>query len=460
MVRIVKYNWYFGDGSSSTDPSPSHTYTAPGIYYPSLVATDEYGNIYTASSAPIYVYDYDLGGEGLRSGYSDACFRLALKPSQGQGIVPYAGKWLWPMMITGTAKGINNKHEAVSLVINSEDMKIYRIGVPEVWVDREGSYDESEIATEVMLPEITSRSGEHENVRHIETHLSVRSWDELRYRGAAGYTPEGQRDAQEYSIEAFKGGEQLLPTTKLRKVNLEGDYALLKEVEARRIQLKIKTATSAFRITRVGVHAQEIDKRTPPHLNYVPEKAWQKEFASPDMWFSTNKPSIQTNRGDAVVWTGAAAAVTDPAGKNKAFLAPAGLSGTLGYSISDFSISGWIYGDGKILECQVAGGGVFTLEVLGGMLLYTDGTDTVQIMLAGTGWIQFAAVRTGNNLELYENGLLKTSQALTGVRSFGGAALAGSGMLFDLRRNLKTISSDAMKYYYDSILDGSGGFLP
>jgi hypothetical protein len=339
-------------------------------------------------------------------------------------------------------------------------MRIYRIGVPEVWVDREGSYDETEIPTEVMLPEITSRSGEHENVRHIETHLSVRSWDELRYRGAPGYTAEGQRKSQEYSIEAFKGGEQLLPTTKLRQVNLEGDYALLKEVEARRFQLKIKTSTSAFRITRVGVHAQEIDKRTPPQVNYVPEKAWQKEFGSPDMWFSTNKPSIQTNRGDATVWLGSASAVTDPTGKNKAFLAPAGMSGTLGYAIADFSILGWINGDGKILECQIVGGGTFTLEVIGGILFYTDGTDTSQIMLSGTGCIHVAAVRSGSTLQLYENGLLKMSQALIGIRSFGGLSVAGNGMFYDLRRNLKAISADAIKYYYDSILDGSGGFLP
>lgn len=461
-MDLVRYSWYFGDGSHSSEPSPKHIYTAPGVYHPVLVAEDEYGNVYTATGPEIYVYDYVPGATGLKSGMTDTCFRLAVKPAQGQGIVPYAGtKWLWPMVITATAKGINDNHESVSLVINSEDMKLYRIGVPEVWVDRESSYDEAEIAGEVMLPEITARSGEHENVRHIETHVSMRSWDELRYRGKTGYTAAGQRNSQELSLEIFNSGEQLVPTAKLQQVNLEGDYAFLKEVEARRIQLKIKTATSAFRITRVGVHCQEIDHRTPPQFNDIPEKRYQKEFGSPDLWFSSNKPNVQTNRGDGTVWTGSGIPTTGPDSKTSGFMSVAGLAGTLGYAIADFTVSAWIEGDGTILSGQISGGGTFSLRVAGGILIFEDGTDTVQIALNGTGWIHVVAVRTGLTLELYENGLLRMVQPLTGVLAYGGACNVGAnGTLYDVRRNTKAISSAAIKYYYDSVLSGTGGFLP
>jgi PKD repeat protein len=460
-VDLVAYLWDFGDGSTSTEPSPEHVYTAPGIYYPSLVAQDKFGNTYTVPpSIPIYVYDYTYGNDGLRSGFTDACFRLAIKKSQGCGIVPYSGKWVWPMVLTSTVKGINAAHEAVSLVINSSDMGIYRIGVPEVWVDREGSYEETEIPTEAMLPEITSRSGEHENVRHIETHIGMRSWDELRYKGAVGYTADGQRVAQVLSIEAFKSGEQILPTTKIQKVNLEGDYALLKEVEARRIQLKIKTATSSFRITRVGVHCQEIDHRTPPQINVIPEKVWQKEFSSPDVWFSLNKPAIQINRGDGLTWSGMANPVTDPTGKNKAFLASAGLDGVTGYAIADFTLSAWVNGDAKIFQAAIPGTGIFIFQTTLGILMFSDGVNTVQIMLQSTGWVYVAAIRRGNDIELYENGLLRTVQVATIVPAIGGPATVGAGMCYDVRRNLKAISSDAINYYYQSILNGSGGFLP
>lgn len=39
----VNYQWYFGDGGSSTLASPNHQYTSAGIYYPILVATNAAG---------------------------------------------------------------------------------------------------------------------------------------------------------------------------------------------------------------------------------------------------------------------------------------------------------------------------------------------------------------------------------------------------------------------------------
>ncbi len=40
---IVRWNWNFGDGSTSTAQNPAHTYTNAGIYTPTLVATNSLG---------------------------------------------------------------------------------------------------------------------------------------------------------------------------------------------------------------------------------------------------------------------------------------------------------------------------------------------------------------------------------------------------------------------------------
>nr|WP_275944351.1 PKD domain-containing protein [Phycicoccus endophyticus] len=40
---IVSYDWSFGDGATSTDPAPSHTYAADGSYEVSLTVTDDRG---------------------------------------------------------------------------------------------------------------------------------------------------------------------------------------------------------------------------------------------------------------------------------------------------------------------------------------------------------------------------------------------------------------------------------
>ena len=40
---LTNWNWYFGDGSTSTEQNPSHSYTTPGNYTSSLVATNNNG---------------------------------------------------------------------------------------------------------------------------------------------------------------------------------------------------------------------------------------------------------------------------------------------------------------------------------------------------------------------------------------------------------------------------------
>lgn len=460
VVNFVKWLWLFGDGSSSVERAPKHTYVAPGVYDVTLYAEDEFGNNYTLTKQQyIYVYAYPIGGDGLLSGYTDYCFRHAVKASQGQGITPFAGKWLWPMIVASTAKGYNANHENLSLVINAEDMRIYQIGIPELWTDRNGTYDEAEIDCEAMLPEIVARAGEHENVRHVETHVSMRSWDEKNYRRATGYTADGFRTAHKLSIEAFESGEQIIPSTDLQQVYRGGDYALLKEVEARRIQLRLKYTTSAFRTTRVASHCQELDKRTPPQLNDIPQKVWQKEFSMPDIWFSRNKPTMNTNRADGTVWSGSGTVGTGPDNKNSAFTGT-GFTGNVAYAIADFTISGWNYGDGTLLVQQTAVGGALSISIAGNIIAFDDGTNTVQAFLSGTAWRHVAAIRNGPNIELYENGRLKISVPATILLSYGGATTIGNGTFFDVRRNSRSVSADALYYYYTSVLKGDTEFLP
>ena len=461
MTNLVKWLWYFGDGSFSVEREPKHTYVAPGVYTVTLTVTDEFGAVYTVTKVQyIYAYAFPMGVAGLISGFTDFCFRHAVKATQGQGITPFTGKWLWPMIVASTAKGFSENHDTLSLVINSEDMRIYRLGIPECWTDRDGSYDEAEIETSGMLPEITSRYGEHENVRHVETHVSMRSWDELRYRGAAGYSQDGFRDAQQLSLDIFEGGEQIIPDASLEQVNRNGDYAFLKEIEGKRFQIKFKTTTSAYRITRVEVHAQELDKRTPPQLNDIPQKRWQKEFNAPDLWFSRNKPSFNTNLADGVAWTGTGIAATAPDSSDKAMFST-GMTGTLAYAIDDFMVSAWILGDGIILRSQVSGGGNFQIDVTAGVLTVTDGIDTTLVVLVDPAkWVYVTIIRRGSDIEVYENGLLKSILALSAIRSYGGITTIANGTVFDVRRIPRNVSAEAVYYYYTTIIQNEGGFLP
>src|SRR5262249_60902967 len=49
-VDSTTYAWNFGDGSTSTQQNPTHTYTAVGTYMVTLIATDSHGAASAAAS--------------------------------------------------------------------------------------------------------------------------------------------------------------------------------------------------------------------------------------------------------------------------------------------------------------------------------------------------------------------------------------------------------------------------
>ncbi|MDM9632846.1 PKD domain-containing protein, partial [Robiginitalea aurantiaca] len=55
---ITQYSWNFGDGNTSTDANPSHTYTTPGTYTATLTVTDGDG-LQDDASVQIVVNDPD-----------------------------------------------------------------------------------------------------------------------------------------------------------------------------------------------------------------------------------------------------------------------------------------------------------------------------------------------------------------------------------------------------------------
>ena len=57
---IVSYSWDFGDGATSTDANPTHTFTEPGIYTVTLTVEDDGG---LTDSANITITVTEVAGE-------------------------------------------------------------------------------------------------------------------------------------------------------------------------------------------------------------------------------------------------------------------------------------------------------------------------------------------------------------------------------------------------------------
>ena len=69
-AQKLRYQWQFGDGSSSTVAAPSHTFALPGRYNVQLTVTNEAGEVRTAQ-ASVNVADLALTqGRQCNTGYS------------------------------------------------------------------------------------------------------------------------------------------------------------------------------------------------------------------------------------------------------------------------------------------------------------------------------------------------------------------------------------------------------
>lgn len=435
----ILVKWFFGDGEESREINPDHIYYKPGKYTVTMIASRDGVEYTVVKSNYITVYEFE---KGLISDAPDKCFKLAVKSSQGTGIHIVSGTWVWPTLAAGVAKGFNELNQSISLVINAEDMSIYQIGIDECWKDREGSYGESDIESFITTPEIT---GESDNVRHVETKACIRPWDES-YRGTDGYNSEGIMNGQEVTVEAYKGGEQIVPETTLQKVNSEGDYSLLKEVEARRFKLKIKFKKSAYKILNMITFFQRIANRTPPQNNFIFQKEAQKVFAGPDIWFSKNYPTVFTNRSTGEVCEGEAQPYPDMDGKQGATTVGRINVETELYD-GDFTLSVWINGN-FLIVFENDGSGNTQILCLNSVITYTDGTNTISLNYdTSGGWHHFAVVRSGSQVLIYVDGALRTSGAVS-VVSFGGA-MYFTNLIYDLRFFGSAISHEHLKLYND-----------
>ncbi|MBK7388380.1 MAG: PKD domain-containing protein [Bacteroidetes bacterium] len=60
LINVTNYNWNFGNGNTSSDPSPVITYSTPGNYNVTLIASNNCAD--TSFSFPVTINDYSITG--------------------------------------------------------------------------------------------------------------------------------------------------------------------------------------------------------------------------------------------------------------------------------------------------------------------------------------------------------------------------------------------------------------
>jgi len=109
FTNITQYNWDFGDGGTSTEETPSHTYENTGLYDVSLTITDNHGCIGTTTNAEyVSVQDYPVAAFTSDKTVSN-CYPFKVEFSDlstGESL----SNWYWNFGDNGEAATQNPQH--------------------------------------------------------------------------------------------------------------------------------------------------------------------------------------------------------------------------------------------------------------------------------------------------------------------------------------------------------------
>lgn len=467
-----KPHWYFGDGEESTEYEPVHIYKMAGEYEVLLVREFDSGTV-TRNTFTIYVYEWAIG-EGLHVVYTNRSIRDAIIPMQGVGMAEWGGdEWLWPEAYVGTCNGYAKNNDVVSLVMDTHRGRHYRIGIREQWLDRLDNLGYTrgvghEITCRWSHKEYVSSRGEYEDVRHIESHCYLRPYLE-EYRNQEGYQNTGFREGFQLTARLYLDGE-LDFETEANDIPRLADIVFPKEVKGPRIKTEFETNTSGFRCIGVQQQIEENDQMRGPEYNTKTEVLLERDFAQPDFWISRDSVTPIRNRVTGNNVDGSIdSLITGPEGVSNSgmfFNATTGLSFELSL-LGEHTLSWWNNGIIADSDIWVFGTQRISLEYIGNqynlVLFNGDELLSVPIRYQGDNWALIIVKFLNNQVRIYRNkedfGLRNYSMNYSGNTTFMNNVV---GEAFDIRRIPRDVSTEALNYYFDTVIrdNGTTGFLP
>lgn len=435
-----------------------------------------YGQVDTYGSLQ---YKQDLEASFLTQNKINAqtgvCIGFAAKKTQGQGYqflrnraVPEA--WIWPDPQSDPLEVVDQRNNLRYLVLDEVTGHFYEIGtrkgpansgISEAWEDKASDgYAGIEIPCGLQLRDHIGRA-EHETIDHVETHAYLRP-RHRENKGAAGYTADGFRPAQEFEIRGYKDGN-VAENMRTKDVPLNGDFVFDRGVaDSKRFQIGLFTSASDFRITGMDTYYLLIDESETQKA--MSEHGWQREFAAQGIWL-TRGPNPLINRATgAAVGGGFFSMVTGPDNKETSAMY---FSGQEGLILGDISISGdftFIFSlSGLELPCQLCGFiEIFEENNVRYIRLSHEGQTVTQILSWTTGWVTLMVKRSEGDIIIGEGG----SIIGTHVNRFPNSMVWNMNLMVNQIGNLfnfwlldPAISNAAFEYYYLDLTENEGDAL-
>lgn len=265
---IVAWLWDFGDGMTSMEENPTHTYVYPGTYTVSLTAYGEgYGSSYVPDEDEQITpdlnktetkEDYITASAPEGKTLTGACLRFATEENEGSGWSEFDGSDFVDPVELG-AYVIQDDNDVPRCIVEDEDGVIYEIDTYDrinyskpSFVDK-ADFDGTggtEISGERLGMEETAGPGKEDStISDQVSWIQVRP-DDPDNRSKDGYDSSGMREYQGFGLEVYSDGEKITPTATTVNVPENGDlrFAGHPNIESGRLQYSITFAASEFKL--------------------------------------------------------------------------------------------------------------------------------------------------------------------------------------------------------------------
>jgi hypothetical protein len=411
-VDAVAWEWDFGDGSTSEEQSPEHSFYVEGAF--TVVQTVTYAD--ETQDVTTYVgFIIALPGETTEE---EKCLRFATEANEGQGWSEFTGThFVRPMNNFGAFRVLDDSQNDRVVCVDKTDYRLYEIDTCDrIIYDRPAPVDKesiqnAEISWEKWEYQTTFDITEQARfISHDRSYTNVAPEDNNK-RGAVGYTAGGLRNAQQLTLKGYLNGQQISPDAQAEKYPVEGEIVFSGvTLKGNQVQM-VHCGTASEIIVMNHIHhflgSNEAKSTADRTMN---EHTLQKEIAT-DLLVNVGRsysPLLNKVTGSLV---GTAARTTGPDGRQSGFICGAvtldNSSASLGYTLVIWIKSG------------------------------TGFTGVADMLTQGTsgGW----------TMKYKRGGTFAADQAVS------------AGTYAYIRIYNKQLSSDALEYIYNDILAGGRG---
>lgn len=283
---ITSYLWYFGDGFTSSERRPSHTYQMSGVYETALKITFVDGSTEMVSGDNVVVTDSEDDSYLSFLDTHNKSYRFGLDYSEGLGISENSGDdWVRPEAQTGVCKIIDEKGFQKTIVYDYRDGKFWDItnregatnsGLVDIWTDKssDASDNGTDIEQQIWFKEDRG-TYEHFFLENNENHLYFRPIDSFPDNTLVDYYTYADDD----KINHKSLVNDLKPPT--------FDFCFDKRFDANRIQQLLRVNKAKIRL--VGRHTYyKVSDRASRLSNRLTEESTYQDILASNMilWFS------------------------------------------------------------------------------------------------------------------------------------------------------------------------------